>query len=89
MKWIIIDCDPGVDDAQAIMTGVWALRDRGKASTKTKHYHLNNSISFLDHLPPESFEDISNRLRTIKQYREFQSPDETSWKEYIKEIFHI
>src|SRR5260370_29536020 len=41
------------------------------------------------YLPPESFEEISNILRTIKQYRDYQQPDSPSWKEYVKELFYI
>jgi hypothetical protein len=37
----------------------------------------------------ESFESITNLFRTIKEYREFASPDEAAWFEYIYEIFHI
>ena len=37
----------------------------------------------------ESFESITNLFQTIKEYREFASPDEAAWFEYIHEIFHI
>lgn len=37
----------------------------------------------------ESFEAITNIFETIKQYREFASPDEAAWFDYIQEIFHI
>lgn len=37
----------------------------------------------------ESFESITNLFQTIKQYREFASPDEAAWFDYIQEIFHI
>jgi len=36
-----------------------------------------------------SFEAISNIFRTIKEYREYASPNETTWYKYIHEIFHI
>lgn len=37
----------------------------------------------------ESFESITNLFQTIKEYREFTSPDEAAWFEYIHQIFHI
>ena len=37
----------------------------------------------------ESFESITNLFQTIKEYREFASPDEAAWFDYINEIFHI
>jgi hypothetical protein len=38
---------------------------------------------------PESFETISNYLRTIKEYREYSSPTSSEWIEYIREFFHV
>lgn len=37
----------------------------------------------------ESFESITKLFQTIREYREFASPDEGAWFEYIQEIFHI
>ncbi|MEI7989877.1 MAG: DUF4268 domain-containing protein [Chloroflexota bacterium] len=41
------------------------------------------------YLPVESLEEIANILRTINQYREYQSPDSPEWSDYIKDVFHI
>ena len=37
----------------------------------------------------ESFESITTLFQTIKEYREFASPDDAAWFEYVHEIFHI
>lgn len=37
----------------------------------------------------ESFETINNVLRTIKEYRDYTSPDSLSWNEYVQEFFHV
>jgi len=85
----------GKDLFQEIGDGVWALRNfEQKETTKEniKKRTLGNQPSkqdFIKFLPPESNEEIVNILRTIKQYRDYQSPDHLAWKEYIKEFFHI
>jgi predicted transport protein len=38
---------------------------------------------------PESYETISNILKTIKEYRDFTQPDSATWEEYVLEFFHI
>lgn len=45
-----------------------------------------NSQKFV---PSESFEDIENMRRTIKEYREYYDPKSISWNNYIHEIFSI
>jgi hypothetical protein len=37
----------------------------------------------------ESFDSIMNLLKTIKEYRDYASPDEAAWFGYIHEIFHV
>ncbi len=37
----------------------------------------------------ESYETIANTLKTLKEYRGFSQPGESSWDEYIEEIFHV
>ena len=36
-----------------------------------------------------SFESIVNLLQTIKQYRDFASPDEAAWFDYIHQVFQL
>lgn len=79
----------GNDLFRIIDRGVWALRDPKKTTATTSKSHQTKSGSLTNYSPPESFEEITNNLRTIKQYREFQKPSNPSWKEYIQEIFHI
>jgi hypothetical protein len=79
----------GKDIFKKVDRGVWALRDHETTANVASQHQKIAPLSFQDYSVPESYEDISNRLRTIKQYRDFQKPGETTWKEYIKEIFHI
>lgn len=37
----------------------------------------------------ESFESIVNLLQTIKEYRDFASPDEAAWYDYIHQVFQL
>lgn len=80
----------GNDLFKRVDKGVWAIRDKGQIklqSQLSQHSSLKNS--FRNYLPPESFEEISNVLKTIKQYRDYQNPESPLWKEYIKEFFHV
>jgi len=79
----------GNDLFRKVDKGVWALRNHA-ATPKPVHQTPKQKDAVPHHyLPPESFEEISNILRTIKQYRDYQHPDSTSWKEYVDEIFHV
>lgn len=51
--------------------------------------YSNQPVFFQNFLPPESLDEITNTLHTIKQYREYQSPNPETWREYIKEIFQL
>ena len=37
----------------------------------------------------ETYETISNLLRTIKEYRGYTQPDSATWEDYVHEFFHI
>jgi len=81
----------GKDLFRKVAKGVWALRGyAGQAIPARKvSAHPRRQVSYQNFLPPESLEEITNTLHTIKQYRDYQSPGSTSWKEYIKEFFQV
>ena len=91
----------GNDLFRKVDKGVWALREKGDVETLTRApQHVVSSQPVLsapkqkptiphNYLPPESFEEIANILRTIKQYRDYQHPDSSTWKEYVDEFFHV
>ncbi len=37
----------------------------------------------------ESFDSIVNLLQTIKEYRDFASPDEAAWYDYVHQVFQL
>ncbi|GAP21874.1 DUF4268 domain-containing protein [Leptolinea tardivitalis] len=79
----------GNDLYHKVDKGVWALRNH-TAAPQPVHQALKQKDAVpQNYLPPESFEEIANILRTIKQYRDYQHPDSPSWKEYVDEFFHI
>ncbi len=91
----------GNDLFRKVGNGVWALREKGDVETLTRApQHVVSSQPVLsapkqkptiphNYLPTESFEEIANILRTIKQYRDYQHPDSSTWKEYVDEFFHV
>jgi len=79
----------GSDLFQKVGKGVWALRNHVATSHTVQRVTKQNAIVPQNYLPPESFEEIANILRTIKQYRDYQHPDSSTWKEYVDEFFHI
>lgn len=79
----------GNDLFRKVDKGVWALRDQVVASQPTRLVAKWAEPIPGNYQPPESFEEIANILRTIKQYRDYQHPDSPSWKEYVDEFFHI
>lgn len=94
----------GKDYFKKIGKGVWALRDfegqfpvpgeRKKASRTLAEPQRSGSfsqqrVSFENYQPPESAEEISIILQTIREYREYYDPDTTEWLKYIKEFFQI
>lgn len=94
----------GKDLFRKIDRGVWALRDSAQtkrhspsqiaSSLSVRNIQPSKPSSksqkpvIRNYLPSESLEEISNTLRTIKQYRDYTSPDSPDWEEYVKEIFH-
>lgn len=79
----------GNDLFRKVDKGMWALR--GQAVTTKVAAPVNKSSVPIpqNYSPTESFEEIANILRTIKQYRDYKHPDSSSWKEYVDEVFHI
>lgn len=49
----------------------------------------NIEKAYQSFLPSEPVEEITNLLRTIKEYRDYQHPESSIWKDYVNEIFHI
>lgn len=43
---------------------------------------------FLQFSISDSVESLTNLLQTIKQYRDFSNPDDSTWFEYIREFFN-
>jgi hypothetical protein len=80
----------GNDLFQKVDRGTWALRDQAKIEqSHLAVSKIKQPATFQGYSSPESFEEISNILRTIKQYRDYQSPSSPEWSEYIREFFHI
>jgi hypothetical protein len=81
----------GNDLFQKVGKGVWALRGYAGRTISARKVpaHPHRQVSFQNFLPPESLEEITNTLHTIKQYRDYQNPGSTTWKEYIKEFFQV
>lgn len=79
----------GNDLFRKIDKGVWSLRNHVETSRPVLRAPKQKVTVPQNYLPPESFEEIANILRTIKQYRDYQHPDSSTWKEYVDEFFHI
>ena len=79
----------GKDLFKKMGNGVWALRDQETATQSVPRAPKQKDTVPQNFLPPESFEEIANILTTIKQYRDYQHPDSSTWKEYVDEFFHI
>ncbi|MHB1480828.1 MAG: DUF4268 domain-containing protein, partial [Bellilinea sp.] len=79
----------GNDLFRKVDKGVWSIRKQTAVAQSTHPVTMQKDTIPHNYLPPESFEEIANILRTIKQYRDYQNPDSTSWKEYVDEFFHI
>lgn len=79
----------GNDLFRKVDKGVWSIRKQTAVAQSTHPVTMQKDTIPHNYLPPESFEEIANILRTIKQYRDYQNPDSTSWKEYVDELFHI
>jgi hypothetical protein len=69
--------------------GTWALRNPERISSTPQTKHISFGKNEKESLIPESFETISNILRTIKEYRDYSDPASPEWIEYICEFFHI
>ena len=79
----------GKDLFKKMGNGVWALRNHGETSQPVLRAPKQKDTVLQNFLPPESFEEIANILTTIKQYRDYQHPDSSTWKEYVDEFFHV
>lgn len=80
---------------QFVSTLPTVVRYGGVRKSKTnagKPIHLSSipGVMISNNIPKQdTFEEIKNVLRTIKQYRDYQHPDSPTWKEYVDEFFHI
>jgi hypothetical protein len=79
----------GRDLFRKVSRGVWALSNQSglKAPSPVKKVRKKSRIRDVE--ITESYDTIANLLTTIKEYRDFSKPDETSWAEYIQEFFHL
>jgi hypothetical protein len=93
MRYRDTDYFNGNDLFRKLDRGFWAFRDQAGTTptpqpTRKPKSNLKQNPNPISPLS-ESFEEITNILSTIKQYRDYQNPDSASWKEYVKEFFHI
>lgn len=79
----------GNDLFQKMGNGIWKLRDQevsflenSPSPKKTPNVSVHNS-------PPQSSEEITNILRTIKEYRDYFDPESPNWSEYVGTLFQI
>ena len=74
-----------------VKTGVWGLKNWAgiESDRLIPSSGIVKTKSYKKYLVSESFETVSNYLKTIKEYRDFSDPDSDTWVEYIQEIFHI
>jgi hypothetical protein len=79
----------GNDLFHKVDKGVWALQNHAAALKPVHQAPKQKATVPQNFLPPESFEEIANILTTIKQYRDYQHPDSSTWKEYVDEFFHV
>jgi len=79
----------GKDYFEKVDTGTYALRDLTEVNPSHKGKQTIMTTKKNDFELPQSFETISNTLRTIKDYRDYTDPSSPSWHEYIREFFHI
>lgn len=79
----------GNDLFRKVDKGIWALRNQPVISKPLRSVIKRLEPIPHNYLPSESFEEIANILKTIKQYRDYQHPDSSSWREYVDEFFHI
>lgn len=79
----------GNDYFKQVRQGVWALRDYPLNLIHPQSISIGGNATKKKELPSASLEEIENILHTIKQYRDYESPDSVTWKEYINEFFHI
>lgn len=69
--------------------GTYALRDQTGIKTPTVNAPVKAKRAHNPFPLSESFETISNILRTIKEYRDYSDPASSEWIEYIQEFFHV
>jgi len=79
----------GNDLFRKVGKGVWALQEQVEPLKEVTSVNKSSISISRSYLPTESFEEIANILKTIKQYRDYQHPNSSSWKEYVNEVFHI
>ena len=79
----------GNDLFQKMGDGFWKLRDQDAANLSTSPSPKKKTPVTVHNRPPESSEEITNILRTIKEYRDYFDPASPNWREYIATLFQI
>ncbi len=79
----------GKDYFRRVDSGIYALRNQDGVSLTQPVQSIKNARKPYKFSIPESFETVSNILRTIKEYRDYYDPASTEWIEYIREFFHV
>lgn len=79
----------GNDLFQKLGDGFWKLRDEDVANLSTSPSPKKKPAITVHNRPPESSEEITNILRTIKEYRDYFDPESPNWREYIATLFQI
>lgn len=79
----------GNDLFQKMGDGFWKLRDQDAANLSTSPSPKKKTPVTVHNRPSESFEEISNILRTIKEYRDYFDPESSNWIECIATLFQI
>lgn len=79
----------GNDLFQKMGDGFWRLRDQSLASLATSPSPKKKPNVSVHNSPPQSSEEITNILRTIKEYRDYFDPESPNWRDYIAALFQI
>jgi hypothetical protein len=79
----------GKDYFRKVESGTYAFRDLDGVSFTQPLQVKKKTPKPQETSIPESFETITNILRTIKEYRDYSDPASSEWIEYIREFFHI
>ncbi|MBI9045409.1 MAG: DUF4268 domain-containing protein [Anaerolineaceae bacterium] len=79
----------GKDYFRKLDYGIWSLSENIKMDPPSQISSQHNDFSTTHHSDTESHEELLTKLRTIKQYRDYQNPQDQDWNNYIEVVFHI